>query len=372
MNAIAQTSLYYAEGSSNKEYHAEIIQVAGGNVVNFRYGRRGGALTTGTKTSSPVDFTEAKRIYEKLVKEKTAKGYTPDVSGTAYQGTSQAGIKSDFMPQLLNPISEHEAMGLITDSNWAAQEKMDGERRAAHAENGNVTGINRKGLIVPLPQAIADELQAISNQTGALCVDGEIIGDVLHVFDLHIHKGERIHTLPWLKRMRLAESLLAGCRQIKPVPVAVTTEQKQELWNQVLFENGEGVVFKRTNCPVTAGRPNSGGDWLKFKFTETASCCVMEINSGRRSVKIGLIEFNVHPKANQHQMLILVGNVTIPPNHDVPAAGDIVEIEYLYAYRGGSLYQPVYRGKRVDMTLSACTIAQLKFKPEGEDDEDAQ
>jgi bifunctional non-homologous end joining protein LigD len=372
MNAIAKTSLYYAEGSSDKEYHAEIIEVEGGNIVNFRYGRRGGALTAGTKTSSPVDFTEAKRIYDKLVKEKTAKGYTPDVSGAAYQGTSQAGITSDFVPQLLNPISEHEAMGLITDSNWAAQEKMDGERRAAHAENGNVTGMNRKGLIVPLPQAIADELQAISNQTGALRVDGEIIGDVLHVFDLHIHKGERIHALPWLKRMRLAESLLAGCRQIKPVPVAVTTEQKQELWNQVLFENGEGLVFKRTNCPVTAGRLNSGGDWLKFKFTESASCCVLAINSGKRSVQLGLLEFSIHPDALNRQRLIPVGNVTIPPNHAIPDAGDIVEVEYLYAYRGGSIYQPVYRGKQTDLNLSACKLSQLKFKPEGYEDEDAQ
>ena len=45
MNTIENISLYYAEGHSDKEYHAEIVEVAGGNVVNFRYGRRGGALT---------------------------------------------------------------------------------------------------------------------------------------------------------------------------------------------------------------------------------------------------------------------------------------------------------------------------------------
>ncbi len=143
MNAIARTRLYYAEGSSNKEYHAEILAVAGGNVVNFRYGRRGGTLTSGSKTTAPVDFTEAKRIYDKLIKEKTAKGYTPDVSGSAYQSTAHAGLKSGFLPQLLNAISEHEAMGLITDNTWAAQQKMDGERRAAHAEKGTVIGMNR-------------------------------------------------------------------------------------------------------------------------------------------------------------------------------------------------------------------------------------
>jgi bifunctional non-homologous end joining protein LigD len=134
MNALTKTSLYYSEGNSDKEYHAEIVEVAGGNVVNFRYGRRGGSLTVGTKTSAPVDFAQAKKIYDKLVKEKTAKGYTPDVSGSAYQGTENVGIKTDFMPQLLNAITESETMACISDANWAAQEKMDGERRAVHAD----------------------------------------------------------------------------------------------------------------------------------------------------------------------------------------------------------------------------------------------
>ncbi|MFA6201624.1 MAG: RNA ligase family protein [Gallionella sp.] len=372
MNTIAQTSLYFSEGSSDKEYHVEIVPVADRFVVNFRYGRRGGTLTSGTKTTAPVDFTQAQKIYDQLVKAKTSKGYTPDVTGTAYQGTTQAGIKSDFTPQLLNPVSEEDAMRLIQDDRWAAQEKLDGERRAAHAQDGSVIGINRKGLIVPLPQNIADELQHLTACTGALRVDGELIGDILHVFDLHIYEGKAIHALPWLQRMRIAEALFSGCRQLKPVPVAISTAQKLEQWNQVQFDHGEGVVFKRVSCSVTAGRPNSGGDWLKYKFTESASCYVIEVNTGKRSVKIGLLDDSQHPDIAHAQSMLLVGNVTIPPNHAIPVAGDIVEVEYLYAYRRGSIYQPVYRGKRDDLNLCACTINQLKYKPEGDDDEDAR
>ena len=370
MNALAKTSLYYSEGSSDKEYHAEIIEVAGGNVVNFRYGRRGGSLTVGTKTSAPVDFAQAKKIYDKLVKEKTSKGYTPDVSGAAYQGTENAGLKTDFMPQLLNPITESEAMACISDVNWAAQQKMDGERRAAHAEASNVLGANRKGLAVPLPQAIADELQELATNSGAIRVDGEIIGDILYVFDLHVHQGKRIHALPWIQRMHLAEAVIAGCKYIKTVSVAVSTKEKRSLWNKVKAAHGEGVVFKRLNCPVTAGRPNSGGDWLKFKFTESASCTVMEVNAGKRSVKIGLLACSEFQDVIKGQVVISVGNVTIPPNYEVPASGGIVEVEYLYAYKGGSLYQPVYRGKRADLDLTACTTSQLKFKPENREEED--
>ncbi|MDD5300561.1 MAG: WGR domain-containing protein [Gallionella sp.] len=331
MNAIVRTSLYYSEGSSDKEYHAEIVEVAGGNVVNFRYGRRGAALTAGTKTSAPVDFAQAKKIYGKLVKEKTSKGYTPDVSDAAYQGTDNAGLKTDFTPQLLNPITEEDAMRLIEDDAWAAQEKMDGERRAAHADAGSATGMNRKGLSVPLPQAIADELQPIEAVSGTIRVDGEIIGEILHIFDLHVYRGEHIHSLPWLSRMLLAGEVLAGCRQIKAVPVAVTTEEKRSLWNKVKTAHGEGVVFKLLDGKVKEGRPNTGGDWLKFKFTESASCFVMEVNSGKCSVRIGLLDSSDRSNAVEGRMMILVGNVTIPPNHAVPAAGDIVEVEYLYA-----------------------------------------
>lgn len=363
MKAIEKISLYYAEGHSDKEYHAEIVEVAGSNVVNFRYGRRGGTLTSGTKTATPVDFAQAKRIYDKLVKEKTAKGYTPDKSGASYQGTEQAGNKSDFLPQLLNAITEREAMHLISDNNWAAQEKMDGERRAAHAEHGIVVGMNRKGLIVPLPQPIVDELQSIALQGGAIRVDGELIGDALYVFDLHVYQGKAIHAMPWLKRMRLAQLELAGCSYIRTVSVAVTTNDKLSLWGDVSCAKGEGIVFKRGESTVKTGRPNSGGDWLKCKFTESASCCVTGINTGKSSVRLGLLDNSDSSK------MIPVGNVTIPPNYAIPEAGEIVEVNYLYAYRGGSLYQPVYRGKRDDLEVSACTLTQLKYKPEGRDEE---
>jgi len=198
-------------------------------------------------------------------------------------------------------------MRLIADDRWAAQEKMDGERRAAHAEKDKVFGANRKGLSVPLPQAIAGELQSVAAKTGTIRVDGEIIGDTLYVFDLHIYKGEHIHSLPWIERMHLAEYALAGCRQIKAVPVAVTTGEKRALWNKVKAAHGEGVVFKLLGCPVKEGRPNTGGDWLKFKFTESANCCVLEANSGKRSVKIGLLD------CGRKSQMISVGNVTIRP-----------------------------------------------------------
>ena len=369
MKTLTQTSLYFSEGSSDKEYHVELIQADGGHVVNFRYGRRAAALMSGTKTAMPLSFDDAKAVFDKLVKEKTAKGYSPDFSGAAYQGTEHAGRQTDFVPQLLNPITEADALALLSQDGWAAQEKMDGERRAAHAERGQVIGANRKGLVVPLPQDMVDELLGIDAQHGAIRVDGEIIGEILYVFDLHVARGDTLHALPWIERLRRAEIALAGCQYLKVVPVAVTTAEKRALWVRVKAAHGEGIVFKRMSSLVTAGRPNSGGDWLKYKFTESASCAVMAINAGKRSVKLGLLER--HNPLIQGLHWIPVGNVTIPPNQPIPSPGDIVEVEYLYAYPGGSLYQPVYHGNRTDVDTASCSMDQLKYKPAGRDEDEA-
>src|SRR3954470_23885148 len=83
-------TLYYREGSSDKVYQAAIEPRGELFVVNFAYGRRGNTLSTGTKTSTPVDFGAARKIYDKLVNEKKAKGYTGSRDGTPYQHTENA------------------------------------------------------------------------------------------------------------------------------------------------------------------------------------------------------------------------------------------------------------------------------------------
>src|SRR5437867_12102728 len=121
-------SLYYKEGSSDKEYHASLEPKDDGFVVNFAYGRRGSTLQTGSKTPSPVDYDKAKKTYDKLVSEKMAKGYTPGESGTPYQQTTKEERATGLYPQLLNAIDDAQAEKLIADPAWCMQEKYDGKR----------------------------------------------------------------------------------------------------------------------------------------------------------------------------------------------------------------------------------------------------
>jgi len=78
VRVIEQARLWFREGTSDKVYEVDLVEVAPNQyVVNFRYGRRGSALSDGTKTATPVDLAKARAIFGKLVAEKTAGGYKP-------------------------------------------------------------------------------------------------------------------------------------------------------------------------------------------------------------------------------------------------------------------------------------------------------
>ena len=357
MNAVSEATervaLYYREGSSDKVYQAAIEPAGNQFVVNFAYGRRGATLTTGTKTSSPVDYAAAKKIYTKLVGEKKAKGYTEGADGTPYQHTDKQA--SGILPQLLNPVEEAEVELLLRDDNYCAQEKFDGRHLLVRKQDDNLEGINKKGFVVGLPQTVANDLRRLS---GSFIPDGESIGDDYHAFDLLEHNGENLRPLPYrIRLVRLVNLLLSTANHphVKLVETAFTTAQKTALWQRIRRENREGIVFKRLDAPFAPGKPNSGGPQLKFKFVATASVVVAKINV-QRSVEVSLF---------QGRSLVSCGNVTIPANHEIPKVGAVVEVRYLYAYRESlALYQPVYLGPRDDVDPGECLVSQLKFKAE--------
>jgi len=345
-------TLYFREGCSDKVYQAAIGTQGGGYVVTFAYGRRGATLTTGTKTQIPVDLDTAKRLYDKLVAEKTAKGYTDGEDGTPYRQTGRELQATGIHCQLLNSITESEAEMLIADPAWCAQEKFDGRRLLIQKTGNTVTGINRLGLTVAVPEPIAAAAEAIVSD---FIIDGEAVGDCLHVFDLLSHNGTDTRCWPYRDRyLQLMDVIGSNAsRAIRLVATAFMPGQKRAFAERFRADDKEGIVFKDIEAPYTAGRPNSGGSQLKLKFTESASFIVSQINA-KRSVELMLLNNGI---------LVPAGNVTIPLNHDIPEVGAIVEARFLYAYRGGSIFQPVYLGLRDDIRAEECTVNQLKFKP---------
>ena len=359
-----QITLYYRQGSSDKVYQVAIDPSGTGFVVNFAFGRRGSSLQTGTKTPTPVDHEVATKIFDRLVKEKTAKGYTVGEAGTPYQHSSNESRVSGLLPQLLNPIDDAQADRLITDDAWWAQEKFDGKRILIRKSGDTVEGINRSGLVVPIAQCIADAVRGMLAAQSCI-LDGEDVGDVYIVFDALERDGQDLRSKPYSQRYAAAVDLADGCIDnfVRYAPAATDPGAKQALLHELRESRREGIVFKRHDAPYTVGRPASGGTQLKLKFTATCSCIVAGANRSRRSVRLDLMDWSGRR--------VGVGNVTVPANHDIPSAGQIVEVRYLYAYRGGALYQPVYLGRRDDVPQSECVISQLKLKADGSGDGEA-
>ena len=353
-----QTTLYYREGSSDKVYQVTIEPAGERFVVNFAYGRRGSTLSVGTKTNVPVDHARATAIFDQLVREKTAKGYTPGESGTPYQHTPNAGRSTGIVPMLLNPIEEEEAAQLTHNPDWCLQEKFDGRRVLIEKAGDKVVGINRRGLAISLPLPVLLDVACIH---GDFILDGESVGDRFHVFDLLELDGEDLRPQSLSRRLVALMNLLASaqCPNLPMVDSAFSPAEKGRKLTELKANRREGVVFKRLDAPYVPGRPNRGGTALKHKFVATLSAVVSGLND-QRSVSLRLRG----PQGWQN-----AGNVTIPPNHPVPQAGDVVEIRYLYASpESGVLFQPVYLGRRTDVTADECVSTQLKFKASDEDE----
>ncbi|MEI6494391.1 MAG: DNA ligase [Verrucomicrobiota bacterium] len=344
------TTLYYRDGRSDKVYRAAIEPRDGGYVVNFAFGRRGSTLNTGTKTSSPVYFDAARMIYDKLVKEKMAKGYTLGADSQAY--TEGSRKVTDIRPQLLNAVEDPEP--LLADERFYLQPKHDGKRLLLHKQGFEITGINRRGIECGFPEPIREAAAALPHN---FLLDGEAVGDTFHVFDLLEVRFTDLRPVPYKARLVELLNLLSSTEQsaIQWVATHSGQEAKRRVFNQLREENAEGVVFKRIGAPYSPGRPNSGGDQLKYKFVETASVIVNAINA-KRSVAIAVWE---------NGTLVSAGNVTVPADQLIPQVGDVVEVRYLYAMPGsGALYQPVYLGARDDIAAAECTREQLKFRRE--------
>jgi len=339
------TTLYYKDDTSDKVYQVNVDPASNGYNVNFAYGRRGSTLTTGTKNTLPLPKADAEKLADKLVKEKMAKGYTPGLNGTPYKNMNNEDRSTSIYPMLLNAITEEEIPIFVNNDNWILQNKYNGKRMLVRKVDNKIDAINRSGLIIGAPQGILDSVAKIP---GDFILDGEAVGDSYYVFDLvdkNLQLRERLHKLNDLVSYISADEFVIFA------PYYVEAQTKEFYVN--IFKNGnyEGIVFKSLTGYYTPGRPSTGGIALKYKFTATANVRVVGINT-QRSVEIAL------------EGGISCGNVTVPPNKDIPDLGDIIEVRYLYAMPNtNALYQPFYSLLRDDISI-ADNVDQLKFKRE--------
>jgi len=358
-------TLYFNSGSADKVYTAGLKPQAEGWVVNFAYGRRGGSLKNGTKTPDPVEYDVAKKAYDKLVTAKMKKGYAPKPGeGVAPPVTlhGKEAVQTDWIPQLLNQVTYDEAIALWGTFSMYLQTKHDGERRGAwFTKDGQTRAANRRGLEVPLTAEIATDLAELGTylDSGAL-LDTEDMGDYLQIFDVISATPGNINNMTFAGRM---EGLSIIARAITQLPgrngiganhlrvdlpfQPQSIGEFKEFIENARRNNEEGVVIRDGAGTYEPGRPSSGGPVWKLKFYATVTCLVTSVHPTKSSIGIMVQDTS--------------GNCIIPANYSKPNVNDLVEVRYLYAFPGGSLYQPQYEGARTDLTAENF-IDQLPLK----------
>jgi bifunctional non-homologous end joining protein LigD len=351
-------SLYFTEGSSNKVYQAHLRQKDPGWVVDFAYGPRGKALKTGAKTSEPVSYEQALKVYDKLVGSKKKDGYTEDVSGAVYTSSEYAGRSSGLALQRSIHIDDNDLEAMLADPRWGAQEKANGERRGLIYKDGQLRGTNLDGLFVDIPKHWEDQVRATYDEGYSFEIDGEHVGDRFKAFDLLAWNGEDQRAKSFERRVWILNEVVFTLRGnaadfIRLLECHTTEQAKRTLLDYVKASRREGVVFKQLDAPYHPGRSLAS---MKYKLVDSSTCVVLAKNT-QRSVKIGMHDGIDGP-------MVPMGNVTIPPNAQIPEVGALIEVEYLYYNPGGALEQPVFLKERTDVTREAAVVSQIvRIKP---------
>lgn len=349
--------LFMTEGSSDKEYHLHLMQVPGEGDGWCAYYANGPRARVGR--SKPIkegvfSYEQASALYEAKLKSKLKDGYTPSETGVRFANTEHGQQASGHAQQLPSAVLSDQALQMVDDPLFAAQEKANGERRTIEVISGRVRGINKLGLYVNLPENLVHAFSCF----GDGFFDGEQVGSEMHVFDLLSYRGKDMRAMPFGQRYQaMEEDVLADMYKPDNWPIftlvaAFTRQDKMAMLERVQKSNGEGLVFKRVDGAYEAGRSKSV---FKYKFIESCTCVVLQRNQ-QRSVGLALY--------NANDFLVPVGNVTVPQNFDLPKEGDLVEVQYLYYNPEGAFEQPVYLGPRVDVLANEANLKQVtRLKP---------
>ena len=272
-------------------------------------------------------------------------------AGNTPASTSKERRDTGLRAQLLNPITEEEAIRYLNDDDYCISEKKDGKHILVETGK-NMAIANKQGLETTLPQTIA---KALADMPGMI-LDGEEIKGVYHVFDILKIGDEDLRRQSYRQRYaRLCDlrSVISDQKHLKIVPCIFGTKSKMEFFLKMKSEQREGVVFKKLDAKFAEGRPAAGGDFLKCKFWASLSAIVSEQSTGKSSF-ISYV-FDLQEKK------VSMGHCSTLGKKE-PKPGDIVEIRYLYAGKEGKLIQPVMLGIRDDVSADECTTKQLKFK----------
>ena len=365
VSCLNQVALEYVDGRSDKLYIIQTVEAVtpGGSEyqTNCYYGRRGSALSLTNKYKGPSSAS-AQAASDRMEREKRGKGYTtmavaagaripgmpssaPVFGGASVASASAAvaaAVATGPLPLLAQVADKDRIDALLASPDWAMQQKYDGERVLLSLRRSAIQAYNRKGIARTLTAKAEAEFKPLlarmdfSDERETI-VDGELMGDVYIIYDILFLRDNDIRDLSFEERFAALDELLCDNMGLL-APTAWAEEEKRAMLDTAISLDQEGVMFRGLCREYRAGRQSS---LLKHKLWATCTCRVLTANVSRRSMQVAV--------RDETGAEVFVGNVTVPVNQDIPETDGLVEVRYLYAMEGGSLYQPTLLGCRDDI-----------------------
>lgn len=209
------------------------------------------------------------------------------------------GVKDELHLQLL-----------LSNPSFVAQEKLDGMRAVAHITKTGLRIFSRSaGVKDPTrPLEKTSSLPHLAKLTfpdlvgtvldGEILIPGkhsaEIAGSVhrkngnnglvkLFVFDILRFCGRDLTDKTLAERLPLlltTKLMMQGTDDVRFLPFATTLEAKEQLYQSVFKNGGEGIVLKNlVGKYIEGGRPKD--NWMKYKRCATFDCVVMGFTRGK-------------------------------------------------------------------------------------------
>ncbi len=259
--------------------------------------------------------------------------------------------QNSIKPMQLKARQENDIERYLSNPLYAMQEKYDGERLMIYiARQNEVYSYNKRGDLIANSPIITGSVKKINLAPidYHISLDGEFVKDKFFVFDMITDLN---HKHSYEERYSLLRNFIYKHNpdNIVHVPNIKGEKVKRAFLNNLHERRCEGAVFKRTDSLYRPAKRCE--DQVKIKFYQT--CSVICLGQGRgKSVRMGMMNSGE---------IIEVGAVSIEKGPK-PQEGDIIEVKYLYAYQGGSLYQPIYLKTRTDVIASECLTDQLVYK----------
>lgn len=255
----------------------------------------------------------------------------------------------------------------ITDDAWWMQQKVDGMRAQLRiADTVTIHGAGGGTLKSTTGRPAMEQVAAWFRDTfdvtelPNMTIDGEVVAKngsgVWWMFDITMDEHP---ALPYSTRTQVLTKLFEDVdlpAHIALLPVARTTDEKDDLWQAVCRVGAEGVIVKKHTSKYRRGKRVT--DSLKIKRTHTIDVVVLERGPGNGKDGEGnWLRLGIHKKNGE---LYEVGRCSTigKPHAD---AGDVIEVKYLYTGRGGRLVQPTHLRNRPDKEPTDCTTEQLVF-----------